>query len=241
MSEKTLFVEGIGEVQLIRKARSKRLRIAVKSSGEVLVSIPWLFPFSRGEAFLEEKKGWVIRTQLKLEKRGFRKVPLQAGTLFTSRNFMYRLLPAKTDRVKARLLPEENSVVINYPESASLQQPEIQDKIKLSLEGVLRYEAKRYLPVRARELANHLGYTFKAVTIKNNKTNWGSCSSLKNINLNLHLMRLPDRLIDYIVVHELVHTKIPNHGASFKETLKRHFPDSDELDKSLKKFRPELF
>jgi predicted metal-dependent hydrolase len=105
---------------------------------------------------------------------------------------------------------------------------------------VLRYEAKRYLPGRTRELANQLGYTFKALTIKNNKTNWGSCSSLKNINLNLHLMRLPDRLIDFILVHELVHTKIPNHGPLFKERLKGHFPDAAELDIAIKKFRPEL-
>ena len=241
MSEKVLFVAGIGEVQLVRKARSKRLRIAVKSSGEVSVSIPWLFSFSRGEAFLEEKRNWVIKTQLKLEKQGHKKHPLQTGTLFSSRNFIYQLLPGKTEQVQVHFKHEEKSVTIVYPEMTSLQQPEIQAKIKLNIEGVLRYEAKRYLPARTRELANQLGYTFKAVTIKNNKTNWGSCSSLKNINLNLHLMRLPDRLIDYILVHELVHTKIPNHGPSFKETLKRHFPDAPELDKAIKKFRPELF
>jgi hypothetical protein len=51
-------------------------------------------------------------------------------------------------------------------------------------------------------------------------------------------MQLPDRLIDYIVVHELVHTKIPNHGPGFKAQLKSHFPDGDELDKAIKKFRP---
>ena len=241
MSEKILFVAGIGEVQLVRKARSKRLRIAVKSSGEVLVSIPWLFSFSRGEAFLEQKKNWVIKTQRKLEKQDITKVPLQPGVLFSSRNFKYLLLPGKTERVQVHMRPEEKSVIISYPEQESLQQLEIQSKIKLAIEGVLRYEAKRYLPIRARELANHLGYTFKAVTIKNNKTNWGSCSSLKNINLNLHLMRLPDRLIDYIIVHELIHTKIPNHGLSFKEMLKNHFPDSAEQDKAIKKFRPEFF
>jgi predicted metal-dependent hydrolase len=53
-------------------------------------------------------------------------------------------------------------------------------------------------------------------------------------------MRLPDRLIDYILVHELVHTKIPNHGPLFKEKLKGHFPDAAELDKAIKKIRPEL-
>jgi len=241
MSAKILYVEGIGDVQLVRKARSKRLRISVKSSGEVLVSIPWLFSFSRGETFLEEKRDWIIRTKSKLEKQGLTRKPLQPGVLFSTRNIKYILLPGSTERVQVQFRKEEPSVVIMYPGKVSLQDTGMQDKIRLAMEGVLRYEAKRYLPGRARELANQLGYTFKALTIKNNRTNWGSCSSLKNINLNLHLMRLPDRLIDFIVVHELVHTKIPNHGPTFKATLKSHFPDALDLDKAIKKFRPELF
>ncbi len=241
MNEKTIQVSGIGEVRLVRKARSKRLRIAVKSSGDVLVSIPWLFSFSKGESFLEEKRSWVIKTRLKLEKRGLTRTLLQPGVLFSTRKLKYLLLPDNTGKVHVYFRTEEDSVVIGYPETASLQDPDIQAKIRLAMEGVLRYEAKRYLPVRTRELAAQLGYTINTVTVKNNKTNWGSCSNLKNINLNLHLMRLSDRLIDYILVHELVHTKIPNHGPSFKEMLKSHFHDSAELDRSIKKFRPELF
>ncbi|MEI7424125.1 MAG: YgjP-like metallopeptidase domain-containing protein [Prolixibacteraceae bacterium] len=241
MNEKTLYVSGIGEVQMVRKARSRRLRISVKSSGEVLVTIPWLFSFSRGESFLEEKKSWVIKALQKIQKHGLTRIPLQPGELFSTRSLKYMLLPIKSERVKVQLKQEEQTVVIGYPEKASLEDPEMREKIRLAVDGVLRYEAKRYLPIRVRELANQLGYSFRAVTIKNNKTNWGSCSSLKNINLNLHLMRLPDRLIDLILVHELVHTKIPNHGPLFKAQLKHHFPDVDELNKVIKKFRPELF
>ena len=240
MNEKIIEVSGIGAVKLIRKVTSGRLKIAVKSTGEVLVSIPWQFSFSRGESFLEEKRDWVVKTRLKLEKRGLTRISLQPGHLFSTRNFDYQLLPVETERVSVRLRTEERRVVIYYPEDVSLQHPEILEKIKKAAEGVLRYEAKRYLPGRTRVLADRLGYSFKAVTVKNNKTNWGSCSSLKNINLNLHLMRLPDRLIDYILVHELVHTIIPNHGSSFKERLRGHFPDFAELDQTIKKFRPEL-
>ncbi len=239
--QKILFVPGIGEVQMVRKARSKCLRVSVKSSGEVLVSIPWLLSFSRGEQFLEEKKSWVIKTRERIKKHALTRIPLQPGELFSTRNYKYFVLPWDTERVKVFVKPEEQTVVIGFPGKASLEQSEIKEKIRQAAEGVLRYEAKRYLPKRARELANQLGYSFKAVTIKNNKTNWGSCSSLKNINLNLHLMRLPDRLIDAILVHELVHTKIPNHGPSFKQQLKNHFPDMDELNQAIKKFSPRLF
>lgn len=241
MSEKTLWMEEIGEVLFIRKPRLKRLRISVKPTGEVVVAIPWLLSFSRGEAFLGEKMSWVIKTRQKLEKRGFKQLQLQDGPLFSTRSWQYRLTPGKTAQVRVQLRQEEKSVEISYPETASLQQPEIQSRIRVALEGVLRYEAKRYLPGRARELAGRLGYSFRTVTIKNNRSNWGSCSGLKNINLNLHLMRLPDRLIDFIVVHELVHTKVPNHGPQFKATLRSHFPDAAELEKAIKQYRPELF
>jgi predicted metal-dependent hydrolase len=241
MNTKITHVEGIGEVRLVRKARATQLRISVRSSGEVLVSIPWLYSFSRGEAFLSEKRAWVIKTMEKLKKRGAAKIPLQSGTLFSTRSLKYKVLPVRTDRVKVLFQPEEKSVVIGYPELASLEHPEIREKIRLNLEGVLRYEAKRYLPDRTRELAAQLGYSFKKVVIKNNRTNWGSCSGLGNINLNLHLMRLPDRLIDYILVHELVHTRIPNHGPLFKERLKSHFADAQDLDKAIKAYRPVLF
>jgi predicted metal-dependent hydrolase len=241
MNKKVLFVDGIGEVHLVRKARSKQLRIAVRQSGEVLVSIPWLYSFSRGESFLLEKKSWVIQTRLKLEKKGLTRIQLKPGLLFSTRTMKYMVLPMETEKIKVLFQPEEQSVVIGYPKKETLEDSALREKIRLNLEGVLRYDAKRYLPARTRELANQLGYTFKAVTIKNNKTNWGSCSSLKNINLNLHLMRLPDKLIDFIVVHELVHTKIPNHGPSFKERLRGHFPDAEELNREIKKVRPDLF
>lgn len=241
MSTRSLMVAGIGEVQLVRKTRSKRLRISVKASGEVLVSIPWLLPFSKGEAFLAEKMEWVIKTKKKLEKQGVTRKPLQPGWLFATRNFDYHLVPQPISKVQAKVRSGERMVLITYPENFSLADTEVRSKLRKSIEGVLRYEAKKYLPGRMRELASQYGYSFKALTIKNNRTNWGSCSSLKNINLNLHLMRLPDRLIDFIVVHELVHTKIANHGQGFKETLKSHFPDAAALDREIKKFRPEFF
>lgn len=236
-----MYVSGIGEVQMVRRARSKRLRIAVKSSGAVVVSIPWQSTFSIGESFLEEKKNWVIQTKQKLEKQGLTRIPPQSGELFSTRSFQYFLLPMKVERVKVFVKQDEHIVEIGYPENESLEQPWFRDVIRFSIDGVLRYEARRYLLARTKELADKLGYSFKSITLKNNKTNWGSCSSLKNINLNIHLMRLPDRMIDLILVHELVHTKIPNHGPLFKEQLKAHFPDVDELNIAIKKFRPELF
>ena len=72
--------------------------------------------------------------------------------------------------------------------------------------------------------------------VKNIKTRWGSCSSLNNINLNLHLMRLPDHLIDYVILHELAHTKEKNHGKSFWNLVDSLVMDLKEMKKELKTY-----
>lgn len=79
----------------------------------------------------------------------------------------------------------------------------------------LRAKAKAELPSRLKELADRYGFTYNRVTIKHNSTNWGSCSARNNINLNLNLMRLPQVLRDYVLLHELCHLRHHDHGEAF--------------------------
>lgn len=80
---------------------------------------------------------------------------------------------------------------------------------------VLRRKAKSELPPRLAELAERYGFTYNRVTVKNNASNWGSCSTKGNINLNLKLMKLPRILQDYVLLHELAHLRHPDHSHSF--------------------------
>ena len=89
----------------------------------------------------------------------------------------------------------------------------------------LRAQAKVYLPARLRELADRYGFRYNRVTIKHNTSNWGSCSSKGNINLNLNLMRVPRPLQDYILLHELTHLRHANHGPAFHTELERLLSD----------------
>ena len=84
---------------------------------------------------------------------------------------------------------------------------------------VYRIEAKMHLPKRLSVLAAQHGFSFSKMTIRDNRRNWGSCSSQNNISLNLQMMKLPEELIDYILLHELVHTEIKNHGPKFWQRL----------------------
>lgn len=89
----------------------------------------------------------------------------------------------------------------------------------------LRLQARKELPERLAVLAERYGFSYNRVAIKHNATNWGSCSSKGNINLNLSILRLPDILRDYVLLHELCHLRHQDHGHSFHLLLEHVLTD----------------
>jgi hypothetical protein len=99
-----------------------------------------------------------------------------------------------------------------------------------------RREARKILVQRLEELARKHGFKYNRVFIRNQKTRWGSCSSKNNISLNVKLVRLPEKLMDYIILHELVHTRVKNHGKKYYAALERIVGDRKSLDRELKQY-----
>ena len=98
----------------------------------------------------------------------------------------------------------------------------------------LRARAKAELPALLAALAARHGFEYRKVFIKNNVSNWGSCSSLGNINLNLRLVTLPPDLADYVMLHELCHLRHMNHGPKFHALLESVCPGHLALARRLK-------
>ena len=101
-----------------------------------------------------------------------------------------------------------------------------------------RSRARRLLVERLNELARMHDFTYNKVFVKNQKTLWGSCSSANNINLNVNLVRLPDELRDYVIWHELVHTRHKNHSKAFWRALNRIVGDGKRLQRQLRQYQP---
>jgi hypothetical protein len=99
-----------------------------------------------------------------------------------------------------------------------------------------RTEARRQLTERLAYLAALHGFRYNRVFIRTQKTRWGSCSRQNNINLNANLARLPDHLIDYTLLHELVHTRIKNHGPHFWAALGRYMADPKGVDREMNRY-----
>jgi len=98
-------------------------------------------------------------------------------------------------------------------------------------------EARRLLLDRLRELADLHGFQFNKGTVKNQRTLWGSCSRRNNINLNVNLLRLPEELRDYVILHELVHTRHKNHSKAFWRDLDRIVGSGKDLQRRLRVYR----
>ena len=95
-------------------------------------------------------------------------------------------------------------------------------------------EARKTLTDRLYQLAQEHGFTCHGVSIRQQKTRWGSCSHKNNISLNLKLVLLPEELIDYVILHELVHTRIHNHSRKFWAELDRYTGNGKVMAKRLR-------
>lgn len=119
-------------------------------------------------------------------------------------------------------------------EEIKAEQPE-----PLSAEEIekLAQKALQVLPEKVEHYARIIGVTYGRITIRNQKTRWGSCSSKGNLNFNCQLMRLPEELQDYVVVHELCHRKEMNHSSDFWKEVEYIMPDYQERRRRLKQVR----
>ncbi len=99
-------------------------------------------------------------------------------------------------------------------------------------------EANEYLPKRLLELAKLHGFNINRIAIRATRSRWGSCSSTNNISLSVYLIRLPRHLIDFVMIHELCHTRHHNHSAQFHELVNHYTAGREkELNNELRGYR----
>ena len=118
-----------------------------------------------------------------------------------------------------------------------IQRQNQQDQPLLELSAGEKRNAKKHLIQRLDYLADKHGFTYNRIFIKNQRTRWGSCSSKDNISLNMKLVRLSLEMQDYVILHELVHTKHKNHSKKFWQTVDKLVGDSKQLRRQMRKYR----
>jgi predicted metal-dependent hydrolase len=116
------------------------------------------------------------------------------------------------------------------------QAEEVFSARKPAMPEITPAEAHARLAGRLAELAARHGYRYNRVTVRCQKTRWGSCSGQDNISLNLKLLTLPAELMDFVLLHELIHTRIRNHGPEFWAELERVAGKAREKAKRLREY-----
>lgn len=238
--EHLIDIPEIGPVLIKQSKKASRISIKLKPFEGVTLVVPYGSNPREGIQFLGEKKAWIQASLKKLEEKEGKLTIFNESTQFRTRSFALKI--QKQDRADVRLQYQNGLLQVSYPAHTSVEDGKVQEVVRYGIEEALRIEAKKYLPVRLQQLASQFGIHYQKVTIKNLKTRWGSCSAVNNINLNLHLMRLPDALIDYVLLHELCHVHEKNHGPGFWSRLNAMTNgQARQLDQAMNDYQTKIY
>lgn len=210
---------------LIRK-EVKHARLRVSEDGHVRVIIPEAFSQDDIVALLKKKQQWIDK-HLKFFK-GMSTINLQRNQILLYGNrysYFY-------DSVYA------HKVIVDHEHHTIRAKRNLLDKA--IQQQWLTVIAKKYLSNRTEELASKLNFSYNALYIRNQRTKWGNCSKEKNISLNWRLIKAPMFVIDYLIIHELLHTVVMNHTHKFWTMLKSYYHDYKDAINWLDKYGNSL-
>jgi len=237
---KIIEYKDIGKVSFIRRNSVRNLKITIKPFKGVQVTVPGFISLESAGKFVEEKSSWIRKSQLKLNKYEKRITRFEEDTVFNTRD--HTLILARHTKSTIRTEIGEGRIKVSYPDFADIEDPRIQKAIRKAIIIGWRLEAKKYLPERVKTLSQQYHLDCGRIVVRENKTRWGSCSRDNNISLNIHLMRLPQHLSDYVILHELAHTIHKNHQKAFWNYLNGLMGGkAKEHDKELNRFSPEVW
>lgn len=210
------------------RSKVKNIRISVNRDGEVKFVIPMRYPIKELEKIVEQKKSWIEKKIKHFES-------LKAGFYLNDNEILYlgrKYTFILTDELKNRHIINE-------------EKREIYTGIDLSDERTrnrwLTYEARRVIAERVNIINKGGRFKYSSIFIRNQKTKWGNCSGKRNISFNWRIIKAPVDVIDYLIIHELIHLEEMNHSKVFWEKVSQIYPDYKEANKWLKKNGTGLF
>lgn len=220
-----------GEIIVRRSVRSSSVRISIAPNGSLRASMPPYAPLFMLKNFVKSSRQQ-LRKMLDQQKPSYE---LKNGMQIGKSHKLIVTWGAQTSVKRSGL-----HIVVHLKDGDTLTQPMIERAVRDTIIAALRIEAKSYLPKRLAFLADAYGCKYEKVRFSHASSRWGSCSSNGTISLNIALMSLPFELIDYVLIHELCHTKQMNHSPSFWRLVEDADPSYKLNRKLLKRHSPTL-
>lgn len=212
------------DYQLIRSKR-KSLAIEVKPDASVVVRAPHSLPHAEIESFVKEKSTWIEAKRIKAEAYLKANPSYQDGSLMLYLGETYPIQQIPGDQTQVDFNGQVLRVSGNAPEA--FRQFYRQQFEKVALPRLDYYAKTHQLP-------------YRKVRLKAQKTRWGSCGANNDINLNYLLAMAPISVIDYVLIHELCHTRIKNHSKDFWQLVASIAPDYQQAQTWLKQHGYQL-
>lgn len=194
-------------------ARARRLTFRTKEDG-IYVTVPPRTSLAEVESAIEQ-----LRPRLKAARQKLVRKLIDLDYRIDTEFFKLTLVSGQRERFLSR--SELGEMQIICPPDADFSDEKLQAWLRKVIEEALRRNAKIILPPRLYMLSMQHNLPYKSVKINSSSGRWGSCSAQGNINLSYYLVLLPKHLIDYVLLHELAHTREMNHGERFWDLLYR--------------------
>lgn len=213
-------------LQMKRHPRARRYVLRLRPDGTACVTIPRGGTALEARRFVERNRDWLQRQWQRLRERPVQRLEWQIGS-----EILFRGTGARIERTEAGFVRLADQLV---------PVPEWPSDMRALVERHLRRLAERELPQRVEELAAQHAFAVRRVTVRNQKTRWGSCSRRGTISLNWRLIQTPASVRDYIILHELAHLRHLNHLRLFWLEVQRLCPDYRLAEHWLKRNREAL-
>lgn len=206
----------------IIRSKRKTLSLTINENAELIIRAPKRLSIEKIQDFINEKENWINRKKILIENQ-IKDVTSNHNKLL----YLGNLFPINVEQNASKELFFTGEEFI-----ANSIEP---DSLSLSIKKWYKNKFKEIALPRVAYFANKHNLMVNQVRIKNQKTMWGSCSSKNNINLNYLLLMAPMGVIDYVIVHELVHTIHRNHSTDFWDSVESIMPEFQEHKRWLKK------
>ncbi|MFH1234348.1 MAG: SprT family zinc-dependent metalloprotease [Candidatus Diapherotrites archaeon] len=214
-----------------RKARRLKLQLSIEDGLEVVVPARASVPFSMVEKFLAEKQAWILKHLSRLEAVARESEASRNSLLFLGKEAPIEII--ESERLTAKAAPRKGILLVKVPFG------------KKSLAGkaitaFYKKQAKIIISKIVSEKAALMGVSFRRISVRGQKTRWGSCSGRGTLSFNWRLVAAPRSVIEYIAVHELAHVRHRNHSKAFWAEVAKYLPGYKEQERWLRKNKHAL-
>ncbi len=233
-----------GEIVLRKVKGSRKLSIRLAPLKGISVTVPYSVSWQEAERFINSRGDWIKEASKETSKLETKQTVFKPGVEFRTRERQLEWSKLESKTIHTRL--SKTKIHIYYNSEESLETKEAQAIIRKAIEKALRSEAQIHLLPLLSHYASKHKLKLGKFSLRASRTRWGSCSGRNDISLNLHLMRLPQALMHYVVLHELAHTQEHNHSPKFwalldSLCLAELGQSAKKLDKELKNYSPHLY